>query len=184
MIGQKFGKLLVIKEAFRKDRSIYWECGCDCGKSTVACTGKLQIGHVKSCGCSKKVPSKKFGKNHQGWCGCGEISGSIWNRIKQCAKQRKKEFSISIEEAWELYNKQGGKCALSGVSIKFAESCQALIDGENTCSLDRIDSTRGYVSGNIQWVHVVVNYMKQEFTQHEFVEWCGKIWNNFGGKNG
>jgi hypothetical protein len=174
--GQKFNKLLVVCEKFRKNRQIYWECQCECGNIVTACTGKLRYGHVKSCGCIKKAPKTKYGKAHAGWNGYGEISGSIWNRIKQSAKQRSKEFTIKIEEAWEIYENQGGKCALTDLPLVFAQTSKDLRNRLNTCSLDRIDSSKGYILGNVQWVHVKINYMKQNFSQQEFIDFCGKVW--------
>jgi len=41
----------------------------------------------------------------------------------------------------------------------------------NTASLDRIDSSKGYESGNIQWVHKQLNNMKQALPENEFFEW-------------
>lgn len=39
-------------------------------------------------------------------------------------------------------------------------------------SIDRIDSSVGYVEGNMQWVHKDVNRMKQEFSESYFIETC------------
>jgi len=178
MVEQRFGKLIVVSEKFRRNRNIFWECRCDCGNLTIACTGKLRCGHVKSCGCSRRAPKSKFGKNHAAWNGFEEISGSIWNRIKRSAKQRNREFSITIEYAWSLYEKQNRKCALTGIPIQFAMSSRHLKDGLNNCSLDRIDNSKGYVEDNVQWVYVKVNYMKQTLSQQEFIDLCGKVWQN------
>ena len=35
-------------------------------------------------------------------------------------------------------------------------------------SLDRIDSTKGYTEGNVQWVCLAVNQMKSDKTEEEF----------------
>jgi len=48
---------------------------------------------------------------------------------------------------------------------------------QQTASLDRIDSSRGYEIGNIQWVHLITNQMKQALDESEFVEWCKDISN-------
>lgn len=45
--GQKFGRLTVINYLGHS----YWECKCDCGKTTKVFTGGLQSGKIKSCGC-------------------------------------------------------------------------------------------------------------------------------------
>lgn len=41
-----------------------------------------------------------------------------------------------------------------------------------TASVDRIDSTKGYTPDNVQWVDKRINFMKQHFSQVEFVELC------------
>lgn len=54
LTGQRFGRLVVIKESGRKkDRSIKWLCKCDCGKETVTAGYELRSGRVTSCGCIK-----------------------------------------------------------------------------------------------------------------------------------
>ena len=47
--------------------------------------------------------------------------------------------------------------------------------GASTASLDRIDSSEGYVPGNVQWVHLVVNDLKSNMPQEEFLNWCRDI---------
>jgi len=42
-------------------------------------------------------------------------------------------------------------------------------------SLDRIDSSVGYVRGNVQFVCNVVNRIKQELLQEELLQWCKRI---------
>ncbi len=51
MIGKRFGKLTVVAEAERRNRSNRWECRCDCGGTTFANTGHLNAGNRSSCGC-------------------------------------------------------------------------------------------------------------------------------------
>lgn len=52
MIGQRFGKLVVLKRVENdKFRRRIFLCQCDCGKTTTAPGCKLRIGHVRSCGC-------------------------------------------------------------------------------------------------------------------------------------
>lgn len=42
-------------------------------------------------------------------------------------------------------------------------------------SLDRIDSNKGYVEGNVQWVHKDVNMMKQSYSNERFIGICCMI---------
>lgn len=52
LTGQKFGKLTVIEEAYRK-KNVYWKCLCDCGTETIVIGSGLRNGHTTSCGCNK-----------------------------------------------------------------------------------------------------------------------------------
>ena len=49
--GTHFGKLTVIKEAYKKNLQTYWECKCECGNVVYVPTAKLNSGHTQSCGC-------------------------------------------------------------------------------------------------------------------------------------
>ena len=53
LINQKFGKLLVVKKIGVKNNYIFWECLCDCGKTTIVSTSNLTSNRIKSCGCLK-----------------------------------------------------------------------------------------------------------------------------------
>jgi hypothetical protein len=97
----------------------------------------------------------------------GKLSG-----IKGGAKTRDLEFEISLEEIWRLYESQNKRCALTGVEIVFKDD---IINGENTASLDRIDSSKGYIAGNIQWVHKDINLMKGSLSQEDFISLCHTI---------
>lgn len=47
-------------------------------------------------------------------------------------------------------------------------------------SLDRIDSSQGYIKGNVQWVHKDINKMKFDLSQDRFLELCNIIVQNRG----
>lgn len=44
-----------------------------------------------------------------------------------------------------------------------------------TASLDRIDSTKGYVEGNVQWIHKRLNIMKGKSTDVTFIKDCERV---------
>jgi len=99
-------------------------------------------------------------------------------RIKAQAQRRFMDFEVSEEYLLEVFDLQKKKCKLSGVDIRFADNYSEWIQGESTTSLDRIDSTKGYIEGNVQWLHKSVNIMKQSMTDQEFISWCNLITNN------
>ena len=155
-------------------RHLYSKLLCDCGQETYRVLSNLRIevekGQTPSCGCSRK----RRGKDHPLFRGHEDISLRYWNRTKNNAKNRNIEFDVTIEQAWEQWEKQDKKCALSGLELMFMRS-----KGNNsTASLDRIDSSKGYILGNIQWLHKDINKMKSDFTDERFVEICQAVSRN------
>jgi hypothetical protein len=166
LIGKKFGRLKVTSLVEKED-GFFWRCRCDCGYEKDYITTELtrQKSATKQCRhCSKSSTSAV-------WKGYGEISGAQWSRIKRGAISRGLEFSISIEDAWKLFLRQNGKCALSGVELKFVPYFNRNTL-EQTASLDRRDSCKGYTIENIQWIHKELNMMKSHMSESRFLEWC------------
>jgi hypothetical protein len=96
--------------------------------------------------------------------------------IIQNAKKRAKtiEVKISKQDIKDLYAKQQGKCALTGMSLTHnayntKEREHHIINYFNI-SVDRIDSSKHYEKGNIQLVGAIVNRMKTDMKQEQFLE--------------
>lgn len=162
IINQKFGKLTVISyNSSNKDGRCIWNCICECGRNKEILGKYLLNGDTKSCGNCK---DHKY------------IPNFYYGEIKTQALRRNKEFNVSKDYLESLYEKQNFKCALSNREIYFADTCKE--KGKITASLDRIDSSIGYIEGNLQWVHKIVNYMKMDLKQETFIEFCKDISNN------
>lgn len=89
------------------------------------------------------------------------------------AKRRGIIFEITIDDMWNKFKEQNGKCALSGLDIKFPSFGEKAT--KQTASLDRINSDIGYIKENIQWLHKDVNKMKWELDQDRFLYLCKLI---------
>ena len=168
MIGEKFGQLKVLQRAADSyEGKTQYYCSCSCGKKTIVRAVDLRLGNTKSCGCLRE-------RNPKLWKGYKKISGIYWSNIKRNAAIRKLDFKITIEEAWDLFVSQDENCALSGVELYFVSDYtrQKL---KQTASLDRIDSNKGYVIDNIQWVHKELNMIKNKFDQENLINWCKLI---------
>jgi hypothetical protein len=66
IIGQRFGRLLVVSRSSKptKSNGIYYNCICKCGTKTVVASTNLRKGHVRSCGCSRNRAGKGAGEQH------------------------------------------------------------------------------------------------------------------------
>jgi len=54
LIGQRFGRLIVIELFDRNAKRTLWKCKCDCGNEKVIDSGSIVSGHTKSCGCFRR----------------------------------------------------------------------------------------------------------------------------------
>ncbi len=155
--GQKFGKLTLVKPiAVQNSRVSHWLCLCECGNERPWTHNAIWYAS-KKCRC-EEVKSYR------------EISGSFFSSMRFGAKKRNLNFDVTVEEIYELFEKQQGKCALSGVDIVLSLNYKF-----KTASLDRIDSSKGYTLSNIQWIHKNLNEMKSDYSQEEFIDWARKI---------
>ena len=90
---------------------------------------------------------------------------SIW---KGSAKKRGIDWSLTLE----ILEQMPKVCYYTNQPLTFER------DKPDTISLDRIDSGKGYESGNVVFCRTDINYMKQQFDLNVFVELCGKVWEN------
>lgn len=86
-----------------------------------------------------------------------DIKLSKFESYKRGAQVRNLSFEIGIDDIWQLFLKQGRKCALTGWTISFKNP--------ETASVDRIDSSLGYTKDNIQIVHKNINILKMDWSE-------------------
>jgi len=167
--GKRIGQLLVQHplEVGHKGggKHIRWQCVCDCGNEHVAYSHHLSRSLTARCtACAAKSRRSEL-----------ELKNYMWSNIKRGALSRGLEFVVEREYAYQLFLCQNRKCALSGVDIAFAECAFDHKTGKTTASLDRIDSSKGYIPDNIQWVHKVINFIKGGLDEPELLKWCSRI---------
>jgi hypothetical protein len=64
ILGERFGRLLVVERIGAKLQGIRWKCKCDCGKEMIVDGSSLRTGRTKSCGCMHREDlSKRMTKN-------------------------------------------------------------------------------------------------------------------------
>jgi len=174
-IGNKYGKLTVISfhgYAQSNNKDSLWLCQCDCGETKITRIRTLKNGNTKTCG---KCP-RLIGNQHPEWEGCGELSKHLFNTYRHSAVDRGLEFKVTIEYLWKLFEQQNRRCALTGWDLHFPASYKE--NKNKTASPDRIDNTKGYIEGNIQWVHQDINYLKSDWDSNYFRKMCKAV-NNF-----
>lgn len=120
-------------------------CKCHCGKVFT-----IKAHHIlyNTMSCGYGMYQYKKGKDNYKFKGVEQLSAHQWYTIKNNAKVRELEFTITMRDAWNKLEEQNSICPLTNRTINITDK---------TASLDRIDSNKDYTKDNIQWVHKVIN---------------------------
>ena len=162
--GNKHGYLTVIGRASGAiDGHVRWLCRCDCGHQTIVQGSKLRDGKTKSCGCLKpnRLP----------------YGVAAFNRMIANKRFSAKERGLS----WELIDAQvqelsGQPCYYCG-QLPSNEVGHARMNGSYTYNgLDRLDSSEGYVWGNVVPCCKVCNRAKGEMSLAQFRAWGKRLY--------
>lgn len=175
IVGNKYGRLLVIAATESEKNRARWVCQCDCGNKCVATGKTLREGKKQSCGCIKREQSKELVKtlHKQNELYYGEGScNHLYSVYKHNALKRNLEYSITIDD---FRNLTSSDCYYCGEKPQYAH------DGV-TCStpyiyngIDRVDNSIGYTLENCVTCCRICNWMKRTQSQSDFIEKCAKI---------
>lgn len=118
----------------------------------------------------KKCSNRNSENCHRGWHRGIRLSWA--NKIKVGAETRGIVFNLSLDDIADVYERQQGKCALTGWDVVFPDVGHPQ---KADASLDRIDSKKPYDKDNVQIVHKLVNMMKGRYTQQQFIDVCKAV---------
>ena len=129
------------------------------------------------------MQKRNFVRENHRWTstGVGQVSGTLMTYLRRKAKERDLPFEVTADQLWELFNKQKGLCALSGVPITLTTVINKQNNLDKTlmsASLDRIDNSKGYYIDNVQWIHKTLNAMRRQYSIEEYVHWCTLVANH------
>jgi hypothetical protein len=190
--GSIFGELTCIKPDGKDSRGRYfWISKCSCGNLHRCLGSSLLKGSTLRCKeCSLKHRKEMLiVRNKKRSISVGDITLAWWgSHIKKRAKggntkgfgslgkSKQIELDIDMKYAWDLFLNQNKKCALSGLALKFPEGSKPY-SKESTASLDRIDSSKGYIKGNVEFVCQGINFAKHDYSKEEVLQFINKIKN-------
>jgi hypothetical protein len=94
---------------------------------------------------------------------------------KNRAINKEIEFNLSLDYLKELWNKQNGKCALTGINMD-----HTILEGKikTNGSIDKINPSLGYSKDNIQFVCNIINIMKSDMSIEQLINFCKLIISN------
>lgn len=143
LIGEKFGRLLVVEKAESKKGHIRWRCKCDCGNECIVNGYSLKNGNTTSCGCFKRENAKLL---YSGVRQNDKRLYGVWNGIKQrCLNRNNNSYhnyggrGIKIDTEWANNYEAFYKWAIRSGYRKGLE-------------IDRIDNNGDYCESNCRFV--------------------------------
>ncbi len=172
LIGQKFGRLIVIKKAgSSRDKHILWLCRCDCGKDKIIQGNHLKSGATKSCGCLNRektsIANTKHGHTKNGKQSKTHI---VWQHIIQrCTNPRDKGYSnyggrgITVCKRWRKFE-------------NFLEDMGEVPEGYQ---IDRINNDGNYCKSNCRWAtrkEQNRNTRRNHYITHDGKTQCLSAW--------
>jgi len=91
----------------------------------------------------------------------------------------KHKNDIDIDEKYlkELWNKQNGICPYTGIKMELMKTSSQnhKLKSLKKASLDRIDSSKGYIRGNVEFVCMAINNAKSNFKKEEMKSFIKEI---------
>jgi CRISPR/Cas system Type II protein with McrA/HNH and RuvC-like nuclease domain len=93
----------------------------------------------------------------------------VFSYLSRRVKEKKLDLDFDVDYLMYLYHKQQGVCVYTGDSLALQSGLY------NTLSVDRIDSSKGYIKDNVCLVTWRVNNCKQDLSLKDFHDLCKKV---------
>lgn len=177
LVGLRFGNLVVIDSAGSKPGpsrgrnhsclSPFWKVQCDCG-NIVEVSG-IKLKRTKRVSCNNEDCLFRDGKTKHKRS-LLQASKRVLKSYKNGAKSRDLEWALSEDQFLELIT---SPCHYSGLP----PSKPLTIKGGTFYwnGIDRIDSSKGYITGNVVPCSTMANYAKSDRPYGEFIAWLDQV---------
>lgn len=165
-------------------------CGKDCEKPRKEVTRrKKKMGDSVKFFCDGYCYAVKEGKFNIGPnLGVGNTSylrvGSQVDHLSpfrvfvKLARNRKRVVNITADYLKQVWEDQRGVCPITGEKLTLpskVDDWNKDINNPHKISLDRIDSSFGYVVGNVRFVTQMANVAKSKFSDKELIDFCKTV---------
>lgn len=93
----------------------------------------------------------------------------VYNRVRlRCRTNSKRSSDVDVDYLLQVWNTQQKRCFYTGILLTLPTPERG--SRITTASLDRIDSEKGYVKGNVQFVSMAINFMKNNMSHDETLQ--------------
>jgi hypothetical protein len=113
----------------------------------------------------KKIPSDKKVFSHLRKGSTKDQYSGFREFLRRIKNRKKHDCNLDLQYLVDLWNKQDGKCIYTNICMKLPSGTSK--GTMLTASLDRIDSSIGYLKGNVQFTLAPINLMKSTMLHEE-----------------
>lgn len=156
--GNRYGKLVVLERSDNKGTGACWLCKCDCGAEKIVLGTNLRAKLIRGCGCIQGA--RKYSRKD-----------STWQHLYSAHKQNHNKWGALPFDDWKLIVQM----PCSNCGLEAPERMSPNGDPVHAHGIDRIDSTKGYIPGNVQPMCSDCNYAKSDSTQEQFNTWIERV---------
>ena len=160
-------------------------CGKEFQRQSWEVGRSIERGHKQYCsrGCVSATIARNFGKKRQ-WKHLNPGNKGdkyspfrvFMGRIRTRMRDKGRECSVSVEDLKEQWDNQKGICPYTGWLLRTPKNTGEMRRvTPNTASLDRIDSSKGYIKGNIEYVSLMAQLAKNCFSKQDVIDFCESV---------
>jgi len=104
--------------------------------------------------------------------------GSLFSYTLRNVRKRFKEFDLDLKYLEDLWELQKGICPYTKIKLILPKYTNSITDPTHRASLDRMDSSKGYIKGNVQFISTSINYMKSTMSHQQTLDFLQLITSN------
>lgn len=144
---------------------------------------ELLIGEVNLDSLSEYASPEQVERVKKWWSVRQKIKFLRDNLARAANRDNPQKIAVTLDYLYQIGESQNWCCALSGRPLEFVRGGEwgmknAFGTGScnpNSCSIDRIDPSAGYVVGNVRLVTSVMNLMRGNLPDKEFISLCKSV---------
>ena len=167
---QVIGEWTVVQPKVHMDKRgrAFVKCKCSCGQEEMVSCHHLVKG--RSTRCKKCNYSLRETSDNPHWKGVGTTPQSILTKTSSSAMRSNRPFDVTTSYVNDLYENSGQTCFFTGMNISHEDDTARLVE---------LDKDKGYIEGNVAWVHRDIAPTLQRTSPNEFIRMCTEVANRY-----